>query len=329
MRLRGGLPVLWRGLTELQVGTDPRWSTALTDLSPAAARALAGLPSGSDVRLLRSRLDAAGTPTDEVEAVIGHLRRAALLVDAATPRPTTPDALAWSLVDGPGAGPDARTREAVRVEGLGRVGLRIAAALATGGVGTLDLVDPAPVAPGDVEVGGYGAQDVGSSRVGAAARVLHDAVPGVRLTRTSRPPALVVLVEHHVADPVRHRDLLADGVPHLSVVIREASVLVGPLVRPGDGPCLRCLELHRADRDERWPALAAQLVASRSSLLGGEEVTLAAVGAGLAAAQCLAHLDRRGTAATGTALEVRLPDVVPRSLTWGTHPGCGCTTLPP
>ena len=33
----------------------------------------------------------------------------------------------------------------------------------------------------------------------------------------------------------------------------------GPLVTPGRGPCLRCLDLHRCDRDPAWPALLAQL----------------------------------------------------------------------
>jgi hypothetical protein len=320
--------VLWRGLTQLQVGTDPRWSVAVDDLSPAATRALAGLPAGSDVRLLQARLTGAGAAPEEIEAVVGHLRRAALLVEATEPRATTPDDLAWSLVDGTGAGRTPRTRWVVRVDGLGRVGLRVAAALATAGVGTLDLVDAAPVTPGDVEAGGYGTQDVGLPRVRAAARVLHDAFPTVRLARPAQHPSLVVLVEQHVADPERHRVLLDDDVPHLSVLLREASVLVGPLVLPGHGPCLRCVELHRGDQDHRWPAVAAQLVATRSPVIGAEEVTLAAVGAGLAVAQCLAYLDGRGTARTGTAWEVRVPEVVPRRVTWPTHPDCGCAGPP-
>lgn len=328
MRLRGGLPVLWRGLTQLQIGMDPRWSVAVGDLSPAAARALAGLPPGSDVRVLRARLTAAGTTPEEAEAVVEHLHRAALVVDGSEPRATTPDDLAWSYIDGEGAGRAARAPSTVRVDGLGRLGLRVAAALATAGVGTLDLVDAEPVAPGDVEAGGYGTQDVGLPRTTAAARVIHDAVPTARLTRPAQHPSLVVLVEQHVADPERHRELLADDVPHLSVLLREASVLVGPLVRPGRGPCLRCVELHRSDHDDRWPAVAAQLVATRAPVVGAEEVTLAAVGAGLAAAQCLAHLDGRATVRPGTAWEVRVPEVVPRRVTWSTHPECGCTAPP-
>nr|WP_297426983.1 ThiF family adenylyltransferase [uncultured Actinotalea sp.] len=236
--------MLWRGLTQLQVGTDPRWSAAVDDLSPTAARALAGLPAGSDVRVLRARLAASGTAAQEVEDLVGHLHRAALLVEAAEPTPTTPDDLAWSLVAGAGAVRAARRSRTVRVDGLGRVGLRVAGALATAGVGVLDLVDAGRVGPGDVEAGGYGTQDVGSSRVAAAARILHDAVPTVRLTRPAQHPSLVVLVEQHVADPARHRALLDNDVPHLSVVLREAAVLVGPLVLPGEGPCLRCDEFR-------------------------------------------------------------------------------------
>ena len=35
--------------------------------------------------------------------------------------------------------------------------------------------------------------------------------------------------------------------------------LVGPLVVPGVTSCLTCADLHRADRDSAWPAVAMQL----------------------------------------------------------------------
>ena len=70
---------------------------------------------------------------------------------------------------------------------------------------------------------------------------------------------VVVLVETDVADPERAPSLVAAGTAHLSVVVREADIVVGPLVVPGDGPCLRCLDLHRTDADPAWPTLAGQL----------------------------------------------------------------------
>ena len=48
-------------------------------------------------------------------------------------------------------------------------------------------------------------------------------------------------------------------VPHLAVVFDDDGARVGPLVEPGAGPCLRCLDLGRRDADPAWPAIAAQL----------------------------------------------------------------------
>jgi hypothetical protein len=120
---------------------------------------------------------------------------------------------------------------------------------------------------------------------------------------------------------------MAAEVVHLSVVVREADVLVGPLVRPGGSPCLRCLDLHRADEDPRWPVVATQL-ATRRGRRTGEESVLAAVSGSLTAAQVLAHLDGRTPLTVGGSIDVALPDAVPRVRRWAVHPGCGCTDLP-
>lgn len=210
--------------------------------------------------------------------------------------------------------------------GLGRLGASVALTLAMAGVGKIALDDNATVTLRDV--GGFGLtmDDVGKRRRSAVARVLHAAAPSVQTPEPGRDPVdLVVLVEHGVADPARHRPLVTEGIAHLSVVVREASVLVGPLVRPGIGPCLRCLDLHRAERDTLWPTVAAQLAVRRTS---PEETVLAAVCGPLAAAQALAHLDGRTSAVAGATLEVRLPEVAPRLLTWRAHPECGCGQLP-
>jgi len=123
------------------------------------------------------------------------------------------------------------------------------------------------------------------------ARALHDARPRVR-TRAPGVPDLVVTIEHGAADPVTARELVADGTAHLSVVVREASVLVGPLVRPGGTSCLRCLDLHRTAADPTWPTIAAQRCA-RGSRLRQEETLRAAAGAAAGASAVLAHLDSR------------------------------------
>lgn len=331
MRLRPGLPVLWRGTTQVQVGTDPRWAVALTGLSPSAARALPGLP-WDESRALRAQLAREQVAVEEVEAVVDHLRAAGLLTPAPPDAgPASPDHTAWSLLSDDADGSRvlaARSRRVVRVCGLGRLGLSIATCVAAAGTGTVELDDPGPVRRADIGVGGLTPRDVGAPRAATAARLLHDLAPAVRTAAPGRRhPDLVVLVEALVADPERHLRLLADDVPHLSVVVREASVLVGPLVQPGHGPCLRCLELHRADRDPAWPAVAAQLARRAPQALGGEETTLVRVAAGIAAAQVMAHLDGRPTAVHGAGLEIPLPDVLPRRLSWRPHPDCGCAGL--
>jgi hypothetical protein len=108
-------------------------------------------------------------------------------------------------------------------------------------------------------------------------------------------------------------------------VVREATIVVGPLVVPGAGACLRCLDLHRADRDPLWPRVLAQLLPAR----GPQEVASAQLAASLAALQVLGHLDGvHRPAALGATLEVELPDGLVSRREWPAHAACGCTWPP-
>ena len=270
--------------------------------------------------------------------------------EAAASRAGAPDAVAWSLLRPTADGPDvvaARAGRAVAVSGLGPTGLGLCVALAAAGVGTVLLDDERPVRPDDVGVGGYRWTNVGAVREQAAARVLRDVVPTVTTTSSAEAPDVLVLVESEAADPARGPLLVAAGVTHLSVVVHAAGAVVGPLVVPGDGPCLRCLDLHRADADPAWPALALQLHPGPADSETGAGVpwaartrrpqptaepaevgTLAAVCAGLAAAAVLARLDGAPHPLRGATAEVTLPGALPRWRRWSVHPECGCTHLP-
>jgi hypothetical protein len=324
------LPLIRRDTTTVQVGTDPRWAVVLADLSPSAARALTSLPVGATRRALDAALRAERVTRDEGEAVAAHLSAAHLLVPAVAPvAPSdSPDVRAWSLLDVDGEGAavlSARSRTRVRVCGLDRIGAVVAHTLATSGVGTLELDDPAPVGPADVGFGGLTERDLGEPRELAVARAVRAARPRVRtVAAAGRSPDLVVLVDAGVADPVRHTPLRDADVPHLSVVLREASVLVGPLVVPGRTACLTCVELHRTDADPAWPVIAAQLVADRAVTSLAAESTLAAMAGAWAAGQALAHLDGRACATYDAAVEVALPLGLPRAQQWLPHPSCGC-----
>lgn len=160
-----------------------------------------------------------------------------------------------------------------------------------------------------------------------------------RVTRSSRAHAavtsdktdLVLLADALVADPRVLRDLHAARIPHLPVLVRDGTGLIGPLVLPGVTSCLRCADLHRRDRDEAWPAIAAQLrhsvgTADRATLLG-------------TAALALTQVDRvvrtlRADTDTDTDTPVPLTlghtvefDVARGSVVtkhWSRHPSCRC-----
>ncbi|MGO1315507.1 MAG: ThiF family adenylyltransferase [Cellulomonadaceae bacterium] len=320
MYLRPGLSVLHCPPDGVQLGTDPRWAVRLTGLDPAqvdAVLALADGPSTSGAQLLD-------------DAVRGALVRAGALV--ARPAPAADSAVAWShlLADGDGPGLLAgRSRRCVGILGLGPCGLSLAQRLAACGVGRLVLDDDSPVTHRDLAPGGYGLRDLGQRRSSAAVRCLNAEI-GAQGPARVVPAAIsgaddldaLVLIVHGAVDPENAWRLMAEQVVHLPVVWGEAGVDVGPLVVPGAGPCLRCVDLHRRDADPRWPAVLAQLSAPRPEG-SGEEPLLAHAAANAAAAHVLAALD--GRAQPGVAVVVPLPDVVPRRRTWPAHPACGCT----
>lgn len=333
MRLRPGLRVLRRSSTEVQVGTDPRWAVRLTDLTPAQADAVVGLSGTTGLSPARAP-SSTGTARPPHLAPVTSLLAQARLTRTGDTRPldgpASADAAAWSLVlpDGDGTGlVRARSTRTVGVVGLGPTGLGVAVALASAGVGRVLLDDDRPVRSCDVGVGGYRWADVGSRRGVVAARVLRDAAPRVDVDGRTTPDAVVV-VEHGAADPARATLLVGSGVPHVSVVVREGDTLVGPLVDPGRGPCLRCLDLHRTDADPAWPTLVAQLVTAPGRPDGPEVGVVAGVAASLAAAWALTVVDGTTGARPGTTYELALPDALPRVREWAVHPDCGCTALP-
>ena len=82
---------------------------------------------------------------------------------------------------------------------------------------------------------------------------------GIEEPAAGDEPELVVLIGQYVFAPERHGRWLRRDIPHLPVVFSDSTARVGPLVEPGFGPCLTCLELTHVDIDPAWPAMACQL----------------------------------------------------------------------
>jgi hypothetical protein len=53
-------------------------------------------------------------------------------------------------------------------------------------------------------------------------------------------PEIVVIVSHFVTEPFRHARWLRRDIPHIPIVFSDASITIGPLVEPGEGPCIHC-----------------------------------------------------------------------------------------
>ncbi|MFI6426273.1 TOMM precursor leader peptide-binding protein [Promicromonospora sp. NPDC050880] len=339
LRLRPGTPVLSRGGGQVQCGSDPRWSFVLSGLTPAEETWLGEVAERRHVTLEQAAARC-GVPVERRDEIMSVLVRAGVLVPVAgtvgavtAPADGAADATVLGMLRPDGAGLATladRARRTVGLMGLGRLGTSVAQHLATAGTGRLVLHDPLPVQVTDLGLGGLRPADVGQVR--------HDAVRSLLARRSPRTRAhvddggldlteldLVVVVEPHAAHPARYQRLLGLGVPHLPVVVREADVVVGPLVRPGRSACVTCVDLARADADREWPALAAQL---RETTEPTHEATLAALAAATAAGQVLAQLDGHRPAAVGACLEISLPAGLPRAHQVDPHPRCGCVVLP-
>jgi hypothetical protein len=132
-----------------------------------------------------------------------------------------------------------------------------------------------------------------------------------------RPGLLVV---DHVVAPSEHLGWMRADRTHLAVVLGEASIVVGPLVRPGRTACLRCRDLHRRDADPAWPAIATQLL-DRPAASGTAPILLAeALSLGIRALM-------RGTGpAAETAVRI-LADGERVLEALEPHPECGCFGL--
>lgn len=327
---------LWRDPETLQLGRPPGRAVVLAGVD-AAVRSVLGLLDGTRDRAgLVAAAAAAGCPPARTEHVLGLLAGADLLDDAAADRGplaglgrSERDRLAADLgslrlLHGEAGLEAVRRRRSARVvvDGASRVGSTVAALLAASGVGTVDVVDDELARPEDCGVGGLGLAAVGRPR-GDAAGELVAAVTGRASTEPKQHVALpdLLVLAPPAGGPVPQPPQL---VPHLFAEIRGEVGVVGPLVRPGESACLRCLDLTRADRDPGWPAVAVQLASGVREVAPCDSALAVAVAA-QTAMQALAFLDAAALPTTaGGTLELVLPDWRWRRRSWQVHPDCDC-----
>lgn len=107
---------------------------------------------------------------------------------------------------------------------------------------------------------------------------------------------------------------------HLLINFVGDSILIGPLVVPGETSCLNCLFLHRTDINSLWPAIALSFDYAK----GGTNSLNAQLAASHAVAAIRNFLTRQRQGLQNQILEInpknhffQLRELVP-------HPKCGC-----
>lgn len=111
--------------------------------------------------------------------------------------------------------------------------------------------------------------------------------------------------------------------PHLPVSVYRAGASIGPLVVPGNSPCLRCVHLHNKDRDPSWPIVAEQWARARESWSYDADPLLALLAAVSAVAMVRRWVDAPESK-DGFQVRWHLPQATPTIRRFAAHPACGC-----
>lgn len=341
--LNPALRRLWRDDTTVQLGLDADPAMVIHEVDPAIRSLLDRLDGRHSATEIIAAAVADGHDADAVVTLLRDLHAAGALVGgdpaglAGLGGPTEmdrlgPDLASLSLLARIG-GPDAtarlrRRRSAqVVVHGATRVGVPLAAAVAAAGVGRAVVVDSGSVLLADANPGGLLPADENRPRRMAAHDAVRRAAPTVDTSiGPHQRPDLIVLSDPWPTEQAC-ASLHAAGTPHLLATVRETTGVVGPLVLPGRTACLRCVDLHRCDRDRAWPAMLAQLTGRARRAADPLDGPLALLMAAVAALLALTFLDGAGEvpgAVRDASLELRLPDVNLRRRGWPPHPRCRC-----
>ncbi len=337
-QLLPSLTQLWRDRDTVQLGLDPRRAIVLSGLPNGISQVLAVLDGHHTMADISRVAQRHGVSQAQLGTFLSRLSAANVLLDSddealpnrlptAARRRIAPDLAALALthrrraVDVFGR----RTASTVVIYGEGRIAPVIGALLASSGVGRVHIYGGEKAAIADACVGGLLPIDDQRSYAIAAHEAIRRAAPeaNTRPPHPSKVPEFVVLARGSICGEQQLSRHAHRGAPHLPVLLRDGTGIVGPLVIPGETACLHCLDLHRRDRDPAWPTLVSQL-ATHPRRPEASHVALATAAAALACMQVLAFLDGEPASAIGAALELDGLGTSVRRRTWNPHPECHC-----
>lgn len=323
VRINPAKPLLWRSPTDLQIGVED--ALLLEGVTPEQEKLLALLERGiasdatrpedlslieriSPALLQSSNIDKPRLGGDFIRGAFAEIIRASYATDR--------DGIAVL---------EQRAKVSILIDSLATGGLLIALGLAAAGVGRILCEDTSLVGEHDLGPLGYPSLSKSARRIDAANKLLRER-PGstaildyAAATPAKRRHLLKVLIGQHTVHPSRYQKLVASKTPHLLVNFESEKVSISPKIC--SSPCLGCLELHKIDADEAWPAIAAQLFGRIDYLQDSRSGLFAAA---IAVGEILRAIDspNQETEFFGARLEIASGRV--ENWSWSRHELCNC-----
>jgi hypothetical protein len=145
--------------------------------------------------------------------------------------------------------------------------------------------------------------------------------PSTQIGQGENPRRFMVAVGKAPADRVQ--EWMSDGVPHLFIDSAEgARISLGPVVIPGQTPCVRCVSMTLEDQNPTWRDISMQ---RRLAPEGEVPVAVAHHVAGVAALELLRFIDEGQSELIGTIARMSYHrPITSQQQTFSRHPACGC-----
>ncbi len=341
LRINPHQTALWRDIDSLQIGAGAD-GVIFNSLSPAQERLIAALYRGIADKHLPQLMNDLGVPASDGQHLVDSLRPLLLQNTRPLREPLSEDFVAsafsniiraslLSSADGATVLMERKFRS-VHLDDLSGAGLALALGLAAAGVGRLVTHDSSKIEASDLGPNGYPSQLLGKTKVHALIALLASSpnqmqvVDGHTLkTKELESIDCAAIIAHQAIEPRRYVQWLNRDVPHLSLTFEADKSSVSPLIVPGRGPCLYCLEQARIAKDARWPVMASQLVANRARL---DDSASRLFCAGLAIQKMLSHLDDVGgfrqTEKELVGYQLEFASGTVSEFRWAEHAACSC-----
>ena len=341
LRINPHQAALWRDLNSLQIGSGQQ-RVIFNSLNPAQERLIAALYRGIADKQLPQILNDLGVTPDDGKHLVDSLQPLLLKNTKPTKTSLSEDFVAGAFAeiirasllnsaDGATVLMERKFRT-VHVDDLSAPGLALTLGLASAGVGRVVTHDQSLVESNDLGPSGYPTQLLGKTKVEAVRALLASSpnqmgvVPGHKLTaRNLEAIDCAAIIAHEAIEPRRYVQWLNRDVPHLALSFEVDHASVSPLIVPGRGPCLFCLEQARVNEDPSWPVLASQLVTTKDRL---DDSSSRLFCAGVAIQKILAQLDSVGdfrqTDKELVGYRLNLSSGTISEFRWPEHDACSC-----